>query len=213
MKDSSAIRTGHVAAIRLTQLLGGTRAPICAFADERLTSCCSGCARVVTRRRSTRPSEYVGGRLDEAQADRRHRRRPHVARSFAALVETVPDAPDEIVEALCEHAGPSIEARLIAVLSVYDRHTAVEFSGVSKRFNAGWVLDDVNLALPEGATTAVVGESGSGKSTLLQLMNAVYRADKGTVKVFGRNRFRSGDCICGAERSAMRYRVQGCFRI
>jgi osmoprotectant transport system ATP-binding protein len=62
---------------------------------------------------------------------------------------------------------------------------AVEFSGVSKRFNAGWVLDDVNLSLPEGKTTAVVGESGSGKSTLLQLMNAVYRADKGTVRILG----------------------------
>jgi osmoprotectant transport system ATP-binding protein len=63
--------------------------------------------------------------------------------------------------------------------------SAVEFSGVFKRFNAGWVLDDVNLALPEGRTTAVVGESGSGKSTLLQLMNAVYLADKGTFRVFG----------------------------
>jgi len=62
---------------------------------------------------------------------------------------------------------------------------AVEFSGVSKRFNAGWVLDDVNLALPEGRTTAVVGESGSGKSTSLQLMNAVYHADKGTVRILG----------------------------
>jgi osmoprotectant transport system ATP-binding protein len=63
--------------------------------------------------------------------------------------------------------------------------SAVEFSGVFKRFNAEWVLDDVNLALPEGRTTAVVGESGSGKSTLLQLMNAVYLADKGTFRVFG----------------------------
>jgi osmoprotectant transport system ATP-binding protein len=62
---------------------------------------------------------------------------------------------------------------------------AVEFSGVSKRFNAGWVLDGVDLALPEGRTTAIVGESGSGKSTLLQLMNAVYLADKGTVRILG----------------------------
>jgi len=62
---------------------------------------------------------------------------------------------------------------------------AVEFSGVFKRFNAGWVLDDVDLALPEGRTTAIVGESGSGKSTLLQLMNAVYVADKGMVRILG----------------------------
>jgi osmoprotectant transport system ATP-binding protein len=62
---------------------------------------------------------------------------------------------------------------------------AVEFSGVSKRFNAGWVLDGVDLALPEGRTTAIVGESGSGKSTLLQLMNAVYLADKGMIRILG----------------------------
>jgi osmoprotectant transport system ATP-binding protein len=62
--------------------------------------------------------------------------------------------------------------------------TAIEFCGVWKRFDADWVLHDVNLALPEGETSAIVGESGSGKSTLLQLINAVYRADRGAVKVF-----------------------------
>ena len=62
---------------------------------------------------------------------------------------------------------------------------AVTFSGVSKRFNAGWVLDRVDLALPEGGTTAIVGASGSGKSTLLQLMNAVYLADKGAIRILG----------------------------
>ncbi len=62
----------------------------------------------------------------------------------------------------------------------------VEFSGVSKRFGTTWVLEDVNLSLPEGRTSAIVGESGSGKSTLLQLINAVYRADRGTLRVLGR---------------------------
>src|SRR5262245_1401101 len=61
---------------------------------------------------------------------------------------------------------------------------AIEFCGVWKRFDTDWVLHDVTLALPDGETSAVVGESGSGKSTLLQLINAVYRADRGTVKVF-----------------------------
>jgi len=62
---------------------------------------------------------------------------------------------------------------------------AVEFSGVFKRFDGDWVLENVDLELPEGRTSAVVGESGSGKSTLLQLINAVYRADRGTVRVLG----------------------------
>ena len=62
---------------------------------------------------------------------------------------------------------------------------AVEFSGVSKHFGASRVLEDVNLLLPEGKTSAIVGESGSGKSTLLKLINAVYRADRGTIRVLG----------------------------
>ena len=61
----------------------------------------------------------------------------------------------------------------------------VSFSGVSKSFGDTVVLRDVNLEFPEHRITAIVGESGSGKSTLLQLVNAVYRADAGEVRVFG----------------------------
>jgi osmoprotectant transport system ATP-binding protein len=62
---------------------------------------------------------------------------------------------------------------------------AVEFAGVCKRFNGNWGLENVDLQLPEGRTSAIVGESGSGKSTLLQLINAVYRPDRGTIRVLG----------------------------
>jgi len=64
--------------------------------------------------------------------------------------------------------------------------SCVEFIGVSKAFDpAHPVLEDVNLALPAGLTTAVVGASGSGKTTLLQLVNAVLRPERGEVRVFG----------------------------
>ena len=62
---------------------------------------------------------------------------------------------------------------------------AVEFAGVCKRFDGSWGLESVDLRLPEGQTSAIVGESGSGKSTLLQLINAVYRPDRGTIRVLG----------------------------
>ena len=62
---------------------------------------------------------------------------------------------------------------------------AVELVDVGKRFGARWVLESIDLRVPEGETTAVVGESGSGKSTLLQLINAVYSADRGAVRVLG----------------------------
>ncbi len=65
-------------------------------------------------------------------------------------------------------------------------NACVSFEGIGKSFVPGQlVLDDVNLSLPAGATTAIVGESGSGKTTLLQLVNAVVRPDQGTIRVFG----------------------------
>jgi osmoprotectant transport system ATP-binding protein len=62
---------------------------------------------------------------------------------------------------------------------------SVEFHDVWKRFADPWVLREVTLALPAGCTTAIVGESGSGKSTLLQLINAVYRPERGSIEIFG----------------------------
>jgi osmoprotectant transport system ATP-binding protein len=67
-----------------------------------------------------------------------------------------------------------------------EARACVEFHAVSKAFDpAQPVLEDVNLALPAGLTTAVVGASGSGKTTLLQLVNAVLRPEGGEVRVFG----------------------------
>jgi osmoprotectant transport system ATP-binding protein len=64
--------------------------------------------------------------------------------------------------------------------------SCVDVRGVSKRFtDDAPVLQDIDLALPAGLTTAVVGASGSGKTTLLQLVNAVLKPDQGEVRVFG----------------------------
>lgn len=84
--------------------------------------------------------------------------------------------------------------------------TAIEFVRVWKRFDAAWVLQDLCLQLPEGKTSAIVGESGSGKSTLLQLINGVYRADRGSVMVFG-NAIPERDVY--QWRRAIGYSVQG----
>ncbi len=73
----------------------------------------------------------------------------------------------------------------VAVAPADAGNACVEFIGVSKRFAPEQtVLDDINLALPAGSTTAVVGASGSGKTTLLQLVNAVLVPDSGEVRVF-----------------------------
>jgi ATP-binding cassette subfamily B protein len=45
------------------------------------------------------------------------------------------------------------------------------------------VLDNLNLLIPEGKTTAIVGMSGSGKTTILKLLLRFYEPQKGDIKV------------------------------
>jgi ATP-binding cassette, subfamily B, bacterial len=50
-------------------------------------------------------------------------------------------------------------------------------------YDNDWVLDDINLYIPEGKTTAIVGMSGSGKTTLLKLLLKFYSPNNGQIKV------------------------------
>jgi len=45
------------------------------------------------------------------------------------------------------------------------------------------VLDDINLYIPRGKTTAIVGMSGSGKTTLLKLLLRFYEIERGDIKI------------------------------
>ena len=47
------------------------------------------------------------------------------------------------------------------------------------------VLDDLNIAIPEGAFAAVVGPSGCGKSTLTRLIAGLMKPDQGEVFLSG----------------------------
>lgn len=45
------------------------------------------------------------------------------------------------------------------------------------------VLQNINLSIPEGKTTAIVGMSGSGKTTILKLLLRFYEPEKGEIKI------------------------------
>ena len=45
------------------------------------------------------------------------------------------------------------------------------------------VLENINLEIPEGKTTAIVGMSGSGKTTLLKLLLRFYQPEIGKIKI------------------------------
>jgi ATP-binding cassette subfamily B multidrug efflux pump len=86
---------------------------------------------------------------------------------IAAILNTAPEIRDEDPLPVAELAG------------------AVEFRGLTFAYDGRPVLQDVNLAVPAGATVAVVGPTGSGKSTLVGLLARLFDPPPGTVFVDG----------------------------
>lgn len=46
-----------------------------------------------------------------------------------------------------------------------------------------WIVENIDVEIPEGQFTALIGENGSGKTTLLQLMCGLRKASAGEVRV------------------------------
>jgi general nucleoside transport system ATP-binding protein len=68
------------------------------------------------------------------------------------------------------------------------RPPAVELSGIDKRFGPVHANKDVDLRIPAGTIHGIVGENGAGKSTLMNILYGYYRADRGTIRVDGKER-------------------------
>ncbi|MGH9606040.1 MAG: ATP-binding cassette domain-containing protein [Terracidiphilus sp.] len=65
---------------------------------------------------------------------------------------------------------------------------AIEFRNVCFAIAGGRrLLDDVSLAVEEGATVAILGRSGSGKTTLLRTVNRMIEPTGGQILVAGRD--------------------------
>jgi ABC-type lipoprotein export system ATPase subunit len=60
---------------------------------------------------------------------------------------------------------------------------SVKLQGVSKLFGDQYVLQDIDLSLPQGSFTAITGPSGCGKSTLLNIIAGLDSCTTGQVQV------------------------------
>jgi ATP-binding cassette subfamily B protein len=58
-------------------------------------------------------------------------------------------------------------------------HLSFSYDGADRDY----VLEDVNLVIPEQKVTAIVGASGSGKTTLIKLLLGFYSPNRGNVKL------------------------------
>jgi zinc transport system ATP-binding protein len=64
-------------------------------------------------------------------------------------------------------------------------HSIIEIKQVSYRYEKDTVLENINLAIPNGSFLAIVGPNGSGKSTLLKLILGLLKPQKGEIRLFG----------------------------
>jgi len=63
--------------------------------------------------------------------------------------------------------------------------TVVAVTNLSRSFGGGKGLHDVSFTVARGCVFGLVGENGAGKSTLIKHLLGLWRAETGSVRVFG----------------------------
>lgn len=62
---------------------------------------------------------------------------------------------------------------------------AVCIENVTKTFEAVTAVDNLSLSVPEGSVYGFIGPNGSGKTTTMRMIVNIFRADRGSIRVFG----------------------------
>jgi ABC-2 type transport system ATP-binding protein len=68
-----------------------------------------------------------------------------------------------------------------------EQNTIIDIANLSRSFGSQVALADVSLSVPRGSVFGLVGENGAGKSTLIKHILGLWRAEQGSVRVFGLN--------------------------
>ncbi len=66
-------------------------------------------------------------------------------------------------------------------------NNVVEIRDLTRRFWRTTALADITLSIPRGVVFGLVGENGAGKTTLIKHLLGLFKAQSGTVSVFGLN--------------------------
>lgn len=67
------------------------------------------------------------------------------------------------------------------------RDLAIETRGLVKNFGRRAAVDGIDLAVPRGAVFGFLGPNGSGKTTTIRMLLGLASADKGLIRVLGRD--------------------------
>ena len=61
----------------------------------------------------------------------------------------------------------------------------IEIRRLTRQFAAVKAIDDFSIAIPRGGVFGLIGGNGAGKTTLIKHIMGMFRAQSGTVRVFG----------------------------
>ena len=64
--------------------------------------------------------------------------------------------------------------------------SAVAIRAVTKHFGSVTAVDDLSLDVPEGSVYGFIGPNGSGKTTTMRMIVNIFRPERGSIEVFGR---------------------------
>ena len=64
-------------------------------------------------------------------------------------------------------------------------NTAIQITGLHKRYGTVRAVDGLDLTVPEGQILALLGPNGAGKSTTTEMILGLTQPDSGEVRVFG----------------------------
>ena len=62
---------------------------------------------------------------------------------------------------------------------------SIVVSNITKHYGSQKALDDVSFAIPAGEIVGFIGPNGAGKSTMMKIITGFFRADAGSVTVYG----------------------------
>lgn len=62
----------------------------------------------------------------------------------------------------------------------------LKVQGIVKTFPGVKALDDINFSVEKGSVHVLCGENGAGKSTLMKIINGIYKPDKGSIFIDGK---------------------------
>lgn len=63
----------------------------------------------------------------------------------------------------------------------------IEIQRLTRRFGKKTALSDIDVKVPRGVVLGLVGENGAGKTTLVKHMLGLFKAQTGSVRIFGKN--------------------------